>query len=195
MTGPELTDEALMAALCDGDMNALDPLMQRHQNDVFRFCVHYLKDVDQAQELTQESFIRVYASRGSFDSERTFRPWLLRIARNLCLNELKRKKTVAIESLDQYASAARDESGVLHLHAGDGPDGQVMAGERREAVDILLERLDPETRELLVLRYFERLSAKEIADLIGSTEGAVRTKIHRILKIVRRKWGHLQDVM
>jgi RNA polymerase sigma-70 factor (ECF subfamily) len=195
VTCPELTDEALMVALSGGDLDALNPLMERHQNDVFRFCVHYVKDIDQAQELTQESFIRVYASRKRFDSQRTFRPWLLRIARNLCLNELKRKKTVTMESLDQFASSARDISGNLQLQAEDSPDGQVMAGQRREMVGLLLESLDPETRELLVLRYFEHLSAKEIADLIGSTEGAVRTKIHRILKIVRRKWGHLQDVM
>ena len=180
-----------MAALCGGDVNALDPLMQRHQNDVFRFCVHYVKSVELAQEITQECFIRIYEARDRFDADRCFRPWMLRIARNLCLNALKRKQTVPVESIEEAPSGVEG----LHPETGSAPDGQAMAAERDGLLAELLDRLDAETRDLLVLRFFERLSAKEIADMTDSTEGAVRTRLHRTLKSLRTKWRHLQDAI
>jgi len=102
-------DEALMVHLCQGRDSALAELVRRYQNDIFRFCLHYLKEVDAARDMAQQTFVRVYTARDRFDAARRFRPWLLCIARNLCLNELKRKKTVSMETLEEYASAARDE--------------------------------------------------------------------------------------
>ncbi len=77
VTLPVRTDEELMSQLRDGDSAALAELVRIYQNDIFRFCVHYVKDVELAREMAQETFIRVYVARGRFDSARKFRPWLL----------------------------------------------------------------------------------------------------------------------
>lgn len=181
----ELPDETLMGNLAAGDRSAFETLVRRYQQDVFRFCLHYVRDIEQAKELAQESFLRVYTARDRFDTSRTFKPWLLCIARNLCLNELKRKKTVRMETLEQYVSSAREDSGELMHSSADGADERLMSNERHQALMQAVEALPEEACEIVKLRYFERLSAKEIADIIDSTEGAVRTRLHRILKQLR----------
>ncbi len=187
------TDEDLMAKLCEGDQEALGELVIRYQNDIFRFCLHYLREVEQAREIAQETFIRVFVARARFDGARKFRPWVLCIARNLCLNELKRKKTVPMESLEEYASSARAESGEMLRSGLDGPDSTVMASERREMLARVLDSLDEESREIVVLRFFQQMQAREIAEIIDSTEGAVRTRLHRILKSLRERYAALKD--
>lgn len=185
----ERTDEDLMVLLCRGYDYALAELVRRYQNDIFRFCLHYLKEVEGARDMAQETFLRVFVSRERFDASRKFKPWMLCIARNLCLNELKRKKTVPMETLEAYATKARDESGTVLRYSGEGPDEVLMAAERGEALERALAGLSAEAREIVVLRFFERLPAREIAEIVGSTEGAVRTKLHRILTRLRGKYA------
>lgn len=189
----EQTDEALMAELRQGRDTSLTELVRRYQNDIFRFCLHYLREVETAKELTQETFVRVYTSSNRFDVQRKFRPWVLCIARNLCLNELKRKKMVTMETLEEYASAARDESGDVLRFPGDGPDEAVILRERRELLMRAVDKLNEESRELIGLRFFEQMSAKEIAEIVGSTEGAVRTRLHRLLSALRATYGPQRD--
>jgi len=183
------TDGELMALLCQGEQDALAELVERYQSDIFRFCLHYLKEVERAKELAQETFVRVFVARARFDQERAFRPWILCIARNLCLNELKRKKAVPMQSLEEYASTARGLGGEVARTAEDGPDQQVMMAERRALLEEALGSLDEASREIVVLRYFERMSARSIAEIVDSTEGAVRTRLHRILKSLREQYG------
>ncbi len=187
------TDEELMAQLCEGNREALADLVLRYQNDIFRFCLHYLREVERSKDLVQETFIRVYVARARFDGKRKFRPWVLCIARNLCLNDLKRKKTVVMESLEEYASTARSESGEVFQSSADSPDQHMMTKERHELLDRALASLDAESREIVVLRFFQRMQARDIAEIVDSTEGAVRTRLHRILKTLRGKYEFMKE--
>jgi RNA polymerase sigma-70 factor (ECF subfamily) len=182
---PEISDEDLMARLRDDDREALGTLVERYQQDIFRFCVHYLRDTERAKEIAQETFIRVYVARNRFDVTRVFRPWMLCIARNLCLNDIKRKKTVNMESLEEYASDARELSGAVTLVNPDGPLERMEAEDRRAALARILHGLDEESRELIRLRFYEELPARDIAEVLGSSEGAIRTRLHRVLKRLR----------
>jgi len=193
-TGP-YSDEALMELLSRGEEAALADLVRRYQNDVFRFCLHYLKEVELAKEAAQETFLRVYVARDRFDAARKFKPWMLCIARNLCLNELKRKKTVPMEALEDYASASREDSGALLRSSEDSPAEQLITRERRQALMEVVDGLPESSREIVVLRYFERMSAREIAEVVDSTEGAVRTRLHRILKDLRDQCAPYRDVL
>lgn len=187
------TDEQLMQLLCEGTDDALAGLVRRYQNDVFRFCMYYLKNVEHAREAAQETFLRVYSARDRFDTARRFKPWILCIARNLCLNELKRRKTVTMETLEEYASASREEDGGVLESAQDGPAELAMLDERHRLLMEALEALPEEAREVVKLRYFERMSAREIAEVVESTEGAIRTRLHRILKQLRERCAHIRD--
>lgn len=182
-----------MQAVAEGSQDALGELVVRYQNDLLRFCMHYVKDIELAKELTQETFIRVYAARKRFDPGRVFKPWVLCIARNLCLNAIKRKRTVPMDSLEAFASSARAEGGDLVERASDGPDEMLAAKERTRLVKEALDALDPQAREIVVLRFFEKLPARDIAAVVDSTEGAVRTRLHRILKGMRTKMEDIRD--
>lgn len=189
----ERSDEELMGLLCQGEDDLLADLVRRYQNDVFRFCLHYVRDYEQAKECAQETFLRVFTARERFDTSRKFKPWMLCIARNLCLNEIKRKKTVGMETLEQYASSAREESGEIIDSPVDGPAELLMVSERRQLLLGVLESLADDAREIVKLRFFERLSAREIAEIVDSTEGAVRTRLHRILRHLREECAHLKE--
>lgn len=178
-----------MARLCQGEKDGLAELVRRYQNDIFRFCVRYLRETERAKDLTQETFIRVFTARSRFDAGRKFRPWVLCIARNLCLNELKRKSLVPMESLETCAGIARDDSRVLATPSESGPDELMMSAERRRWLAQALDTLDDESREIIVLRFFEQMPAKEVAAIVGSTEGAIRTRVHRILARLRDQLG------
>ena len=179
------TDEQLMGLLCEGREEALAELVRRYQNDLFRFCLHYLRTTETALEKAQETYLRIYAARARFDVGRAFKPWMLCIARNLCLNELKRKKMVQMESLETYASSSRELSGELAQFASDGPSEWLLADERRQAVMDMLGQLGDDAREIIVMRYFEQMSARDIAEIVETTEGAVRTRLHRALNQLR----------
>jgi RNA polymerase sigma-70 factor (ECF subfamily) len=179
------TDEQLMEALDAGDDQALAELVERYQNDIFRFCLHYVKNIEVAKEMVQETFLRIYTARSRFEVSRKFKPWMLCIARNLCLNELKRRKMVQMETLEEYASSAREESGEILRAPEDSPYELLLTQERHRYLLGVLDALPEESREIVVLRYFQKLSAREIADIVDSTEGAVRTRLHRILKQMR----------
>jgi RNA polymerase sigma-70 factor (ECF subfamily) len=174
-----------MEALDGGDDQALAELVERYQNDIFRFCLHYLKNIELAKEMAQETFLRIYTARARFEVSRKFKPWMLCIARNLCLNELKRRKMVQMETLEEYASSAREESGEILRAPEDSPYELLLTQERHRYLLGVLDGLPEESREIVVLRYFQKLSAREIADIVDSTEGAVRTRLHRILKQMR----------
>ncbi len=192
-TVEEHTDEQLMELLRQGSEEALAGLVQRYQNDVFRFCLHYLKNVDLAREAAQETFLRIFVARDRFDVTRRFKPWMLCIARNLCLNELKRKRPVSMETLEEYASSAREESGAVLESPTDGPLELVMQNERHRLLMVALETLPDKAQEVVKLRYFERMSAREIAEIVDSTEGAIRTRLHRILRQLRDKCTHIKE--
>ncbi len=178
-----------MAELGRGDHEALAELMRRYQTDVFRFCLHYVREIERARELAQETFIRVFTARDRFDESRIFRPWLLCIARNLCFNDLKRRRPYTMESIDEYASSARNEVGEVLKSRADGPDASLMGAERRAFLARAVSGLDDEAREIVMLRFFERMPAKDIGEVIGVSEGAVRTKLHRILRGLRAQYG------
>jgi RNA polymerase sigma-70 factor (ECF subfamily) len=188
MNAVEKTDEALMSLVCDGHESAFAELVRRYEDDIFRFCLHYVREVERAKEIAQETFVRVFVARGRFDPSRKFRPWILCIARNLCFNDLKRKTVVPMESLESYISSLRKNSAAILRSKTEGPDELMVAAERRQVLAQALDTLDDDAREIIVLRFFQRMAARDIAEIIGSSEGAVRTRVHRILKTLRERY-------
>lgn len=185
------SDEALMSLLARGEEMALTELVQRYQNEVFRFCFHYLRDIEMAKDAVQEVFLRLYIARDRYDSEKSFKPWILCIARNLCLNELKRQKLVHFETFEGYIENQnrenKEEREGIDAPKTLTPFEQLVIKEKQKILWEELNDLPEETREIVVLRYFERLHARDIAEIMGSTEGAVRTRLHRVLKYLKER--------
>ncbi len=183
------SDEALMSLLARDEEMALTELVQRYQNEVFRFCFHYLRDIEMAKDAVQEVFLRIYIARERYDSEKKFKPWMLSIARNLCLNELKRQKLIHFETFDSYVENQNYDDKKcnkgIEPNKALSPFEESILKERQKVLWEELNNLPEESREIVVLRYFERLQAREMAEILGSTEGAVRTRLHRVLRYLK----------
>ena len=163
------SDEELMAAVRDGDLEQLGVLFARHHVRTHTLCFRLTRSADAADDLTQGVFLRVLKYRRSFDGRSAFRSWLYRIAYN-----------AAMEHRRQAASRAEAD-------LGDDLPGHVPADvdDRRVLLDLALARLPAEKRDVLVLSRFEHLTYREIGELLGCTEGTARVRAHRALEELR----------
>ena len=185
----QTADELLMELLRQDNSEAFGELVERYQQDVFLFCRYYLRNKDLAQEHAQETFVRLHEARHNFDVRRKLKPWLLCIARNMCLNTLRRKERTCTISLEAYAG---EQCGGMQRgleEPRNDPQAEAMEREQRELLAGAMGRLPDAVRRIVELRYFQCFSYRQIARVVGGTEGAVRIKLHRTLSVLRDKVG------
>ena len=171
---PEETDMELINRWKAGDSRAATRLVGRHSQALARFAAS-AGEREGIEELVQDTFVRAFAALGSFRGESTLRTWLFTIERRLMLDrrraERRSRETVPVQESDQAT-----EYGAL--------DG-LIAEEVQERVRKSLEALSPTQREVFTLRVEQGLSYKEIAEVVGSTEGAARVHYHNALRTVK----------
>lgn len=171
------TDEDLARAFAAGDNLAFATLYSRYKQPVYVFALRMLREPDRARDVFQSAFLKTFECRTEVMRVVRFRSWIFTVVRNLCLNELRRNKSIDLSYEDMDELSGEDSSTIL---------------EREDESRLLMEaimRLKPEYREVLLLREYEGLSYEEIAAIVGSTEGAVksrlfkaRQRLHRVLK-------------
>lgn len=184
-TREPVTDESLMAEVVSGNTQAFAAIVERHQVDLYRYCMSFLKNPERAQDAVQEVFLRAYTKAGTFDKARLFRPWFFRIARNLCLNLLERDRIVEMDSLQDPSLNPYGQDGWVWESDMPDPGAKAVEVERHRLLLTAMKALPEREREIVELRFFQNMCARDIADIVGSTEGAVRTKLHRTLKGLR----------
>ena len=159
------TDEILMSKVANGNLDVLKILFERHHKHVFNFLHKMCGDRMLSEDLTQEVFYKLMKYRSSYNNGK-FVSWLFTIARN-CLNTHFRRVTNTYDDLDglDYKWVAEEE-------------------EKKDFSDLHLaiNRLDPSDRELVILNRFQEIKYEELAEIVGSTPGAVKTKVSRALK-------------
>ena len=172
----EPSDEELMARLRRGDDEALRVLYQRHAGPLFNFANRLLMDPGRAEEVLQETFLRVYKDRAAFRPVATFKTWAFTIARNLCVDILRsgpRISEVSGNPLPEVADSA--PTPLEHLDRA----------EREAAVRRALAELSAEDREVLLLSRYHDLRFRDIAAIVGASEDAVKMRAHRAVTRLR----------
>ncbi|MDE3144374.1 MAG: RNA polymerase sigma factor [Bacteroidota bacterium] len=165
-------DQEYIHKVLSGDMNAFAVLVDRYKNMVFRLCLKMINNREDAEELTQDSFIKVYRSLKQFKGESRFSTWLYKIVYYTCLDRLKKLKrerqmvTINTFSVEQIAALQTDFE-------------QLEEKKRKELVQECLQLLPEEDSFLLTLYYLEEQSVKEIAQIIGATESNIKVKLFR----------------
>ncbi len=167
-------DHALIAECCAGDKQAFDVLLLRHQNSVFTLATRLLADHHEAEDITQDTFLRAYEGIEEFRGAAKFSTWLYRICHNLCLNHLKRKKNDPTN--DAGEETVPEE---LPDPRSRPPDQVLISREREHLVTQALSPLAPEFREVLRLHHTCQFSYQEIAELLELPVGTVRSRLHR----------------
>jgi RNA polymerase sigma-70 factor (ECF subfamily) len=174
----EASDRLLVQRTRGGDVNAFGELVRRYQGSVFGVCCRLLGDPSEAEDLAQDSFLRAYRRLGTYDEERPFGPWMRRVAANLCLNALARRRP-AVADLDDEIDAVVDEVAETPETAGD-------RAELSERVRSGLVQLPPHYRAVLELRHYQDMSYDEMASALGISVGEVRTRLYRARRRMAR---------
>jgi len=182
----EAIDKADMERLAHGHDAALNALMERHSGPVFQFLYRMLGDEQDANDLTQETFVRIYRHRERFDGGK-FTTWLYTIAGNLARNEYRRRGRHPVVSLNAKSD---DSEGTLNnvLPASNpGPREAAEAQEQHEAVRAAVAELPEELREALVLCEWEEMSAADAAAVLQTTSRAVESRLYRARRLLKEK--------
>jgi len=189
------TDEALMGRVGRGHADAFEVLVDRHTNAVTTFCYAFCRDRDQAEDLMQEVFLRVYRNARSYKPVAKFTTWLYRVAANLCINEAKKAKLRKTVSLDGPMDSDPDATRIVEKMATGDP-GPLTEAERHEATKLIeraIEALPRDQRVTLILVERQNLPYKEVADILGDvTVSAVKMRVKRARENLREALKFLE---
>jgi RNA polymerase sigma-70 factor (ECF subfamily) len=192
VTDGDPSDDHLLAAARAGDQHALETLLERHQAQVYRFGMKMCRDPEDAKDVLQETLLSMARSVRDFRGASSLSTWLYTIARSFCIKKRRRSKFAPDEerSLDSDVTAEAQ-----HLaDPGRHPD-EALAGKQVEmALEQAIAALEPTYREVLLLRDAEGLTAPEVAEVLGLTPQAVKSRLHRARLLVRERIAPLLDV-
>ncbi|MGH7884543.1 MAG: RNA polymerase sigma factor [Thermodesulfobacteriota bacterium] len=157
-----------------GDEVAFSELMQRHYKGILNYAYRFTSGSENSEDITQEVFLRVYKSIGTYEPEAKFTTWLYKIATNLCLTKIKkiRKKDLSLDEISENSGAITDSK------SKSGYD-LLYRRELRDAILNSLSKLPEKERVAVTLSKYEGLSYNEIADVLDCSIGAVKTHIYR----------------
>ena len=179
-------DAALMQAFQRGDESAFESLVGRHRDRVFRLAYRYLGDASSAEDLAQETFLRVYRSKSSWRPEAKFSTWLYRVTANACLNEIRaRRARRAVEATAPTAPGGGTPSEPADPAAPD-PAGETVRAETAAVVRQAVAALDEDQRTAVLLSKYEGLSYRELADAMNRSVPAVKSLLVRARANLRR---------
>lgn len=171
-----------------GDRAAFARLVDLHQRAVFGLCVRLVQDREEARDAAQETFVRAYAALATYDPSNPFAPWLLRIARNHCIDLVRRRLPAARRlELDAPGSGDREERPELPDRAARPADEQLVEAQQASAVGAAVAALPPNYREVIHLFHVEHMSYKEIAATLEVPIGTVMTWLHRARARLRER--------
>lgn len=188
----EPTDAELVRRVQKGDKRAFDVLVLKYQHKIVNLVMRYVRDSDQALDITQEAFVKAYRALPRFRGDSAFYTWLYRIAVNTAKNYLaaqRRRPTdvdLDIQDPEQYEIHAK-------LKDTDTPEGVTMSRELKQAVQKAIEGLPDDLRTAIILREFDGMSYEEIAQTMDCPVGTVRSRIFRARDAISKKIGHLMD--
>lgn len=162
-------DRDLIDEFRDGDEFAFVSLYNRYKSPIYGFCVKMLGDREQAQDVMQETFLRVYENRERLANVASFKSWVFTIARNQCLNQIRKNRWQVPFEPERESLAARQET----------PISRMEKSERVALVARYLEELKAEYREVIILREYQNMSYEEIAAVTRSTLSAVKSRLFK----------------
>lgn len=169
-------DLELLQRCLIGDNRAWESLLKIHSRKIYNLCYRFTGRTVEAEDLTQEIFIKVFQTLKSYDeAQGTFPTWLARVARNHLVDHYRRTKR------DRVTSSLEDEPGEVEARPspGAGPMAAVESRERRELIQEGLNKLSPDLREAVILRDLHDLDYDEVARILGVPQGTVKSRINR----------------
>lgn len=183
----------LMCAVQAGDPQAFETLAHTLRSRAFQVAHSLVGSREDALDMCQEAFLKVFKARDSYDSSQPFLPWFHRILRNTCFSFLRKHKRLKKVSLSVQTRDG-EETDFEIVDPGPAPDAGTLAEERSTLFRNALSKLSARDREILSLRHFEELPYKQIAEALGIPEGTVMSRLYHARRRLRDALGpHLQE--
>ena len=174
---------ALVRRCVAGDAVAWEEIVQRYHRRIYNICYRFAGTSDDAQDLTQEVFIKMYRTLSSYDVDRgAFMTWVTTMTRNLLVDHFRKTKQDRVTDSIDAAPSEHEDAMPLSDHIEDKglpPDARVQSRETGEAVHQALHKLSPELREAVILRDLQDMDYREIAAVLKVPEGTVKSRINR----------------
>ncbi len=176
-----LTDEELMTLCREEDGRALEVLFRRFQHPIFNFCLRFLRDPGKADDVLQETFLRLYSSRRSWEPTAKFSSWVFRIARNLCVDEVRRYWNRQVFPESQLASSGDDVADFMDSQEGRSVDPRDSLDQEKigRMIAEAIAQLSDEQREVMILHKYQGLSYPEIGEILHITPESVKQRAYR----------------
>jgi RNA polymerase sigma-70 factor, ECF subfamily len=174
---------ALVRKCLTGDSRAWEEIVRLHQRRIYNLCYRFTGSPDNAQDLTQDVFIRVYRTLASYDVEKgAFTTWLTTLTRNLLVDHFRRSRQDRVT--DSMDAGLREEDDSLSLSDrledhSPSPDDHLASKETQKMVQAALTRLSPDLREAVIMRDLQDMDYREIAQTLNVPEGTVKSRINR----------------
>ena len=193
----QLADERLVERYREGLDEAFTILVKRYQQELFHFLVRFTSNRSSAEEVFQETFLQIYQSLDTFQTDRRFKPWLFTIASNKARDHLRRNKRRSAAPLSAPVQSGDDEEERSYLDLMQAslpmPDEQAVRQEIAERVKEVVSTLPDHLREILLLAYFHQFPYKEIAQVLGIPLGTVKSRLHSAVGTFARAWKQQAD--
>ena len=181
------TEEAQIASgLRRRDPEVLDALIEQYQHRLLRYLTHMTRNQATAEDLFQETWIRVLEKGHRYDGKSRFATWLMTIAHNVAIDHLRKKAPASLDEMRDTEDAVPFEP----MANGPSPFEQAAASEDRARIEAALEQVSPIFREVLVLRFQEQMKLEEIAKLVGIPLATVKTRLYRGVMALRPALGN-----
>jgi RNA polymerase sigma-70 factor (ECF subfamily) len=178
----DMDDAALVAASVAGEREAFDVIVERHRRAVYQVCYRFVNNHEDASDLAQDAFVRAWRGLKNFKGQAALSTWLYRIAVNVCLNRVSSKAaktaTEAIESVDQFEDVRIE-----------GAQHAMIREERAAVVRTAIAGLPAKQRATLIMRTYHDMSHQQIADVLGSSVGAVKANFFHALANLKKTLG------
>jgi RNA polymerase sigma-70 factor (ECF subfamily) len=182
---PNVSDEALMIRFQRGDRAAFSALVRRHQGPVFNFALRQLRLKSAAEDVVQDTFVRVVQNAAAFKHEARFTTWLYTIARNLCIDHMRKGALRKHPSLEESRPGADGDGPTLGEQLPDSKasvEREATGTELKAKIAAAVEELPDEQREVFLMREVANLPFKEIADITGVPENTVKSRMRYALE-------------
>lgn len=191
--GSRMDEEALIRAAQAGDHEAFERLVRRYDSSVLRLAMNLLRSEDDAHDIYQEAFLRVYRNLPNFRFDCSFNTWLYRIVNNLCVDFLRRKRVRRTESsvIETEDGTVDRLDSVPDSRGGTDPQRRLLSQEIHDRIRDVLAGLTVRERMVFELRHFQGMRLKEIGESLGTTEEAAKNCLFRATRKLRAELGGL----
>ncbi len=175
-----------MGLIRKGDAKAFELLIARHQHSVYNLALRFLKDSDEAEDIAQDTFIRIYKAAATYTPDAKFTTWLYTIVRNLCFNVLRTRRQAVIVSVEDEA--------LPELPAkNEDPVERISREQVREKVMHAVSILPENMRLAVIMSKYHGLSYEEIAGIMGCSVNAIKLRVHRAKVILAKELSEFRD--